>query len=664
MQTAFEGTVSVDYGQAYLHLQGTADYSGEVRQGQINGLLGAAVPTALFLTFGLHTGEVKLTIKITDAPPSLDDYWEEAVEASFTMPKSAVLGLADWEGELWHPVPLAPGTYRVRYTARRFGEAENAPTSDDDADPIEQYEVTFWPAAMAPDSILKATRPAAKYWHDVAARSARPVANNATNQTENSCTSAISSEQDGQAASPLAATAPVDEVDQPAAPRDPSFEHTYRELKTCIDTVVPVERKTEVVSISNALGRVTAEPVKACSNVPNATLAITDGWAIRSADTATASRATPRRLRVSLLNRGSPISEGEAAPVYYGMPMPDGSDAVIAHLVRDYEERPDPSSIYVMHGASEAMTVFAPISSGSGVLRAGKEIERGQTIAKTGVRLTSALIASAIAADVQTVHVFARPRVSILFVPAFGDFWRAYLASASSRNPACDFVQATLRNWNANIIGSLEIPIDWQSARGMSQAARDLIQRSDLTITVGANGSSIRRYGYCTSQWIGANEGMPTRLGYTPRCSARIAACRPRAVSQEVREIFDENGRLRGSRLVTKSDHCVHVQLIGGIAAAQLTTQLVLKPLIDALEGVQDPTVDWQTGVLSANYAPPPGLPSPFIWMHATAQDDGSTALQPVRIAEFSGTVDANAVAVNPDAGPLVQGAVLKYLRV
>lgn len=660
MQTAFEGTVPVAYGQAYLHLQGSADYSGEVRKGQVNGLLGAAVPTALFLTFGLHTGEVKLTIKIADAEPPLDEHWEEAVEASFTMPRSAVLGLADWEGGLWRPVPLKPGSYRVRYTALRFGEAENAPTPDDDADPIEQYEVVFWPAASAPDAILKVTRPAAQYWHDAARRSAQSAEIAAADHSDVPFTPTTTADQSAL----HAAAAPTDQIDQAAPTRDPSFEHSYRELMMHIHEVVPVEKKTEVVSISDAFARVTAEPVTARENVPNINIAVTDGWAIRSADTATASRASPCRLRRSFINRDGPMTEGDAANVCYGMPMPEGSDAVIARFTRDYQEYAEPSEICIEHFASETVKVFAPIPAGSGVLRAGKEIEQGQVIAKVGVRLTSTLIASALAAGVQTVRVFARPRVSIFSVPAFGDWGRDDLAYANRRNPACGLLQTNLRHWNANVVGTLEVPSERHAAASITAVARALIEQSDLAITTGANGSRIRSSGYGTRRWTGANEGTRIRLSYMPRCSVQVARCHPRAVSQEVQEILDEDGRLRGSRMVTKSDHCAHVQLIGGIAATQLMTQLVLKPLIDALEGVQDPKVDWQTGILSMDYNPAPGLPDSLIWMHATVRDDGSTALQPVRVAEFSGTDDANAVAVNPDAGPLTNGAVLKYLRV
>lgn len=664
MQTAFEGTVPVEYGQAYLHLQGTADYSGEVRKGQVNGLLGAAVPTALFLTFGLQTGEVKLTIRIADTQPPLDDRWEEAVEASFTMPASAVLGLADWDGELWHPVPLAPGNYRVRYTALRFGEAENAPTPDDDADPIEQYEVVFWPAAIAPDAILKVTRRAAKYWHEAALQSTQSASNSAASDPDKSCDLTNSAEQAGNAPSLIDAATLAAIIEQRAARRNASFEYTYRELMERVTSVVPVERKTEIISLSEAQGRVTAEPVIACNNVPNQDTAIADGWAIRSAETSTASRSTPCRLRMSFSQRGGPIAEGETTRVFFGMAMPGGSDAVMATYYRDHEEDVEPSDIYVAHYPSDAVKVFAAVPLGSSVLRAGAEIERGQVLAMAGIRLSSAHVASAIAAGVQTVRVFVRPRVSTVLVPAIGDSGFYDITYEGRRNPASDLVQTTLQHWNANVIGTLEIPSDPNTARDMTQAVRELIQRSDVAITVGANGSEIRRSGYPTHMWINDRDYWGIRLSYTPRCRVLMVKCRPLDIYRLSEEVFDQEGKLLGRRMAVKLDPCVHVQLIGGVAATQLMTQLVLKLLFDAWEGVQDPTVDWQTGILSMDYTPAPGLPGPFIWMHASARDDGSTALQPVRIAEFSGTHDANAVAINPDAGPLAKGAALKYLRV
>lgn len=168
MKIIFDGIILSCYGQAYVHFKDTHDYGDEVRKGQINGLLGVAQPSTLFLTFGLHTGNVKFTLRVADQAPPLDDAWEEVVEASFTVPASQEIEFTDWNGDIHVPVPLSPGTYRVRYTALNFGEAEDVPESENDTNPMERYELTLWPASLAPDQILKVSRPAAQYWHDYA----------------------------------------------------------------------------------------------------------------------------------------------------------------------------------------------------------------------------------------------------------------------------------------------------------------------------------------------------------------------------------------------------------------------------------------------------------------------------------------------------------------
>lgn len=169
MQIIFSGTLFSCYGQAYVQFKNTFDQGQDHRRGQVNGILGAAVPTILFLTFGLHTGDVHLTLKVAQEPPPVDDSWEEIVEASFTMPAQVELGLRDWDGTFWQPIPIAAGSYRARYTATNFGVAEELEDEHDaQGQPLERYELTLWPAPKFPDEILKVTRPAALYWHNLA----------------------------------------------------------------------------------------------------------------------------------------------------------------------------------------------------------------------------------------------------------------------------------------------------------------------------------------------------------------------------------------------------------------------------------------------------------------------------------------------------------------
>ncbi|MBM4424440.1 MAG: molybdopterin biosynthesis protein, partial [Chloroflexi bacterium] len=75
----------------------------------------------------------------------------------------------------------------------------------------------------------------------------------------------------------------------------------------------------EAVSLPNALGRITAEPVWAKLSAPHYHASAMDGHAVRARDTATASDSTPVRLALG--------DEGEAKYVDTGDPIPALADA-------------------------------------------------------------------------------------------------------------------------------------------------------------------------------------------------------------------------------------------------------------------------------------------------------------------------------------------------
>jgi hypothetical protein len=79
------GEVHVDYGQIYV-LSDPDSFGPDLAEafaGQRAGLCGAAVPGALWLSTGLHTGHVGFTVEVHDQAPPLDPVWEDAVEVSF-----------------------------------------------------------------------------------------------------------------------------------------------------------------------------------------------------------------------------------------------------------------------------------------------------------------------------------------------------------------------------------------------------------------------------------------------------------------------------------------------------------------------------------------------------------------------------------------------------
>jgi hypothetical protein len=167
MTRIFDGQLYVHYGQAYVNSSENHDlYLEDAFRGQTNGLCGAALPGALFLITGLHTGGVNLTVDVLDDLPPLDDTWEEIVEVSFT-PSSEKVILSDWNGQSVCDIPLREEAYRVRYCARGMDCGKEIDTYVE-GEPVDSYALIFWQGNLAPDVVVKQTSQVAAYSHNYA----------------------------------------------------------------------------------------------------------------------------------------------------------------------------------------------------------------------------------------------------------------------------------------------------------------------------------------------------------------------------------------------------------------------------------------------------------------------------------------------------------------
>ncbi|WAZ26291.1 hypothetical protein STRCI_007853 [Streptomyces cinnabarinus] len=170
-----DGEVHVHYGQIYVESD-PDDFGIDLADafaGQQAGLCGAAVPGALFLLTGLHTGNVGFTVEVHDRTPPLDPAWEEVVEASFR-PVSEGGALVQWAGEDSWELGLEEIDYRVRYCAKGMDAASEFDTRLDDEPQQDCYLLQFWPAAPEPDRVVKQASANAAYWHDYARRQPAP----------------------------------------------------------------------------------------------------------------------------------------------------------------------------------------------------------------------------------------------------------------------------------------------------------------------------------------------------------------------------------------------------------------------------------------------------------------------------------------------------------
>lgn len=147
----------------------------------------------------------------------------------------------------------------------------------------------------------------------------------------------------------------------------------------------------EVVDVTAAHGRVTAEPVYAKVSSPHYHAAAMDGVAVQAAATFGASETCPKRLRLGR----------EAVYVDTGDPLPPGYDAVIK--VEEVQELPD--------GEIEIIDPAAPWQH---IRTIGEDITATEMLFPENHRIRAVDVGAMISAGVQRVLVRHRPRVAII----------------------------------------------------------------------------------------------------------------------------------------------------------------------------------------------------------------------------------------------------------
>ena len=161
----------------------------------------------------------------------------------------------------------------------------------------------------------------------------------------------------------------------------------------------------EQVPLAAARGRVLAAPVRAPRDVPPFRNSAMDGFAVRSADVAAASAASPAVLRVlETVGAGSvatqPVAAGSAIRIMTGAPLPDGADAVVR--VEDTADAP------------VGVAVRAAVGRGANVREAGEDMRAGELVLDAGRLLRPADIGLLASLGASMLRVARRPRVAIL----------------------------------------------------------------------------------------------------------------------------------------------------------------------------------------------------------------------------------------------------------
>lgn len=158
-------------------------------------------------------------------------------------------------------------------------------------------------------------------------------------------------------------------------------------------------RGTETIPLTNALNRVTAQPVWAKISSPHYHAAAMDGYAVRADSTRGATETQPLRLTI-----GTTDAEAEAIPVDTGDPLPEGMNAVI--MIEHTQ--------HVQEGnENDAIEILAASAPWQYVRPMGEDMVATELVLPANHKLRPADLGAIAGSGHSEVTVYRRPRVAI-----------------------------------------------------------------------------------------------------------------------------------------------------------------------------------------------------------------------------------------------------------
>lgn len=295
---------------------------------------------------------------------------------------------------------------------------------------------------------------------------------------------------------------------------------------------------TETVPVGASGGRYLAKAVRAAVSQPPADVSAMDGYAVRFADADPGARLQViGESRAGEAFNGS-VAAGQAVRIFTGAHVPTGADHI---LIQEDADR-----------SGDEVTVTCAQASPSSIRKAGLDFSAGDELVPAGYAMSPGAIALAAAGNAAQVEVIARPRVGVL---ATGDEL-APPGTALDRGQIVNSIQPAIlecvRQWGGE-------PVDLGVARDVVASVRERIS-IPLDITVSIGGASVGEYDIVRTAF--AEEGFDPVFQ-----KVAVKPGKPTWFSQR------SDGLALG--------------LPGNPAAALVTAQLFLRPLIGALLGQQ-----------------------------------------------------------------------------
>jgi putative molybdopterin biosynthesis protein len=276
--------------------------------------------------------------------------------------------------------------------------------------------------------------------------------------------------------------------------RDVPLASALRAWRECrVAAGCPERTETITLSVQNAIGRVTAEPIWARRSSPPFDAAAMDGIAVRAADTVGASESAPLRL-----------GPGSFTVLDTGDPIPEGFDAVV---MREH--------VHYVDGRAELRAAVAPYQH---VRSIGEDISATELLLPAGHRLRPVDAAAAAAAGVTEIRARRAPVVAIL---PTGDEMRpvgSALAPGELLETNSVMLAGQAREAGCEVV---VLPIEPDDEARIAEAIRGAVPTCDLLIVIAGSSAGrddytaalVDRLGDLAVHGVAVKPGHPVVLG-------------------------------------------------------------------------------------------------------------------------------------------------------
>jgi molybdopterin molybdotransferase len=376
----------------------------------------------------------------------------------------------------------------------------------------------------------------------------------------------------------------------------------------------------ERVPLERAYGRVLAEPVGAAVDLPPFPSSAMDGFAVRSADTASAPVSL---ILAGNVAAGAPatraLEAGETMAISTGGVVPDGADAVIP--------------IELTRTVTGRVEITDTVQPGTNVRSRGGDVTAGASLLDVGTALGAAQVGALAAAGVSEVRCAKRPRVGILVTGS------ELVKPGEPLRPG-EIYESNGLMLAAQLLSAGAVPAQLGTVADTEEDHRSAIEKAllgfDMLVTSG-----------------GASVG-PHDL--VRRVQAQL----------RVEEVFWGVAMKPGKPVAfgVRRDHMLF-NLPGNPVSSLVCFELLVRPAVNALLGLSDPRPAFDRGILASSLARNPSRDE-FVRASRELGDGGEVRLHPVAGQDSHMIASAaradSLVHIRHGAGEVAAGEAVPYL--